>query len=212
MPFLTARQLDYTSYREAKEMGQQFAAWLNLTGGTRLVLKLIDLEWRIRKLNEEHTGRITQLSEDEVEEDEIAENMVERLEEMSDEFNRLISRCQIYPHLMDTDFYGAGWTFRWDLVRAPRKQLHDTNKRFDPSLPIDDLDALLAIVRLAQWNMLSRLRHCHCKRWYFERIPNQQFCSAKCRQLMFSKSEKFRAHRREYMRRYYRLKTSGKVK
>jgi hypothetical protein len=211
MNFSTVRQLDYITFRQARTLGAQFAQWLNATGGTNLVLTLLDLEKEIRALNHEHAKYSLQLSKDGPESDEISDEMSERLDLLMAKFDRLISRCKVYPHLVDLDFSSPEWIFRWDLVKAPRKALKP-RPNAHPKETEDDLDALLSIVRLAQFGYLSRLKRCPCDNWYFERVRSQQFCSSKCRQWMFSKSEKFRAHRREYMRRYYKLKMSGVVK
>lgn len=211
MNFLSVRQLDYVPPREAKIIGTQFAQWLNSTGGTRLVLRVLDLEKRIQRLNTELTEYASQLPDDGPESDDVSDKMSSRLDRLVAEFDRLMSRCKIYPHLINVEFSEDGLQFRWDLVRAPRKPLKPWPNAHRKTT-LDDLDALLSIVRLGQFGYLSRLKQCPCKRWYFDRLRSQQFCSAKCRQQMFSKSEKFKAHRREYMRRYYKLKASGIVK
>ena len=211
MHFLTARQLDYVTLREAKDIGKQFADWLNITGGTKLVLRLLELEKQIQDLDNKLLQYVSHLPDDGPESDDVSDEMSERLDSLIAEFNKLMCRCKVYPRLIDLDFWHEGFRFRWDLVRAPRKAL----KRFHgrpKKETCDDLDALLAIVRLAQFGYLSRLKKCPCGKWFYDRMKFQQFCSAKCRQKMFSQSEKFRKHRREYMRRYYRLKVSGVVK
>lgn len=69
-----------------------------------------------------------------------------------------------------------------------------------------------SVVKLYGIGLLDRVRQCICKRWFFARFRNQQSCSPKCRHSSYEKTEQFKAKRREYMRRYYRLKTSGKVR
>ena len=66
-------------------------------------------------------------------------------------------------------------------------------------------EALELILKLTQVGDLTRLRRCtHCQKWLFARFRHQAFCSAKCQQKNFTKSDLWRAHRRAYMRRYYR--------
>jgi hypothetical protein len=80
MNFSTVRQLDYITFRQARTLGAQFAQWLNATGGTNLVLTLLDLEKEIRALNHEHAKYSLQLSKDGPESDEISDEMSERLD------------------------------------------------------------------------------------------------------------------------------------
>jgi hypothetical protein len=72
--------------------------------------------------------------------------------------------------------------------------------------------AAQSVVELTNKGLLDRLKECDCGRWFFSRFSHQNFCSDRCRKKRHETSEQFRASRREYMRRYYRLKASGKVK
>jgi hypothetical protein len=72
--------------------------------------------------------------------------------------------------------------------------------------------AMHGAIELAKLNLLSRVENCRCGRWFFARFRHQHFCSKKCRKKQNESSEQFKAARREYMRRYYRLKQSGKVR
>jgi hypothetical protein len=67
-------------------------------------------------------------------------------------------------------------------------------------------------IELARRGLLPRLVSCECGRWFFARFAHQRFCSTRCRKRHHSCSEGFKAARRAYMRRYYRLKVSGKVR
>jgi hypothetical protein len=210
MDFATMRQLDSVTLREARQIGKQFARWLNATGGTRLVLQLLDLEQQIRHSAQQYLDYLFSLPEDGPESDDTADEMGKHLDKMRSQFNDLISRFKIFPRLIDTESFEE-WGFRWELVHAPRKELNPRAHR-ESKWTTDDLDALFAIVRLAQSAYLSRMKQRHCGDWFFERTYTQEFCTAKCRQWAFSKTDEFRAHRREYMRRYYKLQRSGNVK
>lgn len=67
-------------------------------------------------------------------------------------------------------------------------------------------------IELARRGLLERIVPCDCGRWFFARFVHQRFCSTRCRKRHHARSETFKSARREYMRRYYRLKVSGKVK
>ncbi len=78
----------------------------------------------------------------------------------------------------------------------------------------NELEAATAysIMSLAEWGTIDRLSQCMCKRWFRKLRRNQKSCGPGCRHKLYEQSEAFKARRREYMREYYRLKTSGKVK
>jgi hypothetical protein len=72
--------------------------------------------------------------------------------------------------------------------------------------------AVHSVIRLAETRLFYRIADCECGRWFFSRFAHQHFCSERCRKRHHEQSEEYKAGRREYMRRYYRLKVSGKVK
>ena len=76
----------------------------------------------------------------------------------------------------------------------------------------EEAEAALAIMSLAEVNELTWLRQCLCKKWFFARRKDHRSCSANCRHKLYEKTEGFRTRRRKYMRRYYQLQRSGKVK
>jgi hypothetical protein len=75
-----------------------------------------------------------------------------------------------------------------------------------------EAEAASFIISLASVRLLERLRACICGKWFFGRTFTQRFCSPTCRIRHFKSSEEWKAHRRKYMRDYYQLKKSGKVK
>lgn len=78
--------------------------------------------------------------------------------------------------------------------------------------PAGESVAAHSILELAKAGLLDRINRCDCGKWYFARFRHQHSCSAACRRHVYETTEKFRAARRKYMRKYYRLKNSGKVK
>jgi len=78
--------------------------------------------------------------------------------------------------------------------------------------PAGESVAAHSIIELARRGLLDRLRQCDCGKWYFARFAHQRSCSSTCRRRVYEKTEKFKTKRRKYMRKYYRLKNSGKVK
>jgi hypothetical protein len=66
-------------------------------------------------------------------------------------------------------------------------------------------EALELILKLTQIGDLTRLRRCvQCENWLFARFRHQIFCSTKCQQKNYTQSDAWKAHRRAYMRRYYK--------
>ena len=65
-------------------------------------------------------------------------------------------------------------------------------------------DSLFAIVLIsAREGLLRRLAECrNCRRWFGTRKKNHLYCSSECRQKAFRKSERGKAKRAAYMRRY----------
>lgn len=76
----------------------------------------------------------------------------------------------------------------------------------------EEADAALAIMSLAEVNELMWLRRCLCEKWFFACRRNQRSCSANCRHRLYEQTERFKAKRRKYMKRYYRLQRLGNVK
>jgi hypothetical protein len=72
--------------------------------------------------------------------------------------------------------------------------------------------AVDSVIDLAKDGLLTRVRSCVCGRWYFADRKNQSSCSPACRHRKYEQTESFKAMRRKYMREYYALKKSGKVK
>src|SRR6266404_7779180 len=128
----------------------------------------------------------------------------------------------------------------WDLINNPTRRMRrlmvELNARldeyptsvffyinygrewvFDPGAlaggrPVIESMAVHNVIELARLGTLARLMTCGCGRWFFAKFAHQKFCSIRCRKRNHESSEEFKAARRAYMRRYYHLKVSGKVK
>jgi hypothetical protein len=80
------------------------------------------------------------------------------------------------------------------------------------AIDYDDANAVFDLARLAELELLDRLKKCRCGRWLFARFAHQRFCSSKCREQEFRSSPEWKEHRRKKARQYYQLHKSGKVK
>jgi hypothetical protein len=82
----------------------------------------------------------------------------------------------------------------------------DYRKKGDPGLRMRPTEALETILRLTHIRCLSRLRRCaHCGKWLYAKFRHQTFCSVVCQQKSYTQTEEWKAHRREYMKNYYRM-------
>jgi hypothetical protein len=110
---------------------------------------------------------------------------------------RRLRRYTFYPR-----FYPLGkvLSFAWQPSRP------DHPERYG------ELSAIADLAKLAERDLLGHLRECCCGRWIWARFSHQRFCNGKCRERDFRSSEKWKEHRRQKAREYYRLHKSGKVK
>ncbi len=69
------------------------------------------------------------------------------------------------------------------------------------------------VLQLIEQGATLKIRKCkQCSSWFFARFPPQEFCKTSCRVKHFTGTEEFKKKRRDYMRDYYSLQKSGKVK
>jgi hypothetical protein len=101
------------------------------------------------------------------------------------------------------------WIVTWQIQsRAPEK--HKVHRGV---MQLDDGAALQMILDLARAGYLNRLRRCsHCGGWLYAKFRHQHFCSTKCQQRHYTTGEDWKAHRREYMRRYYQMRLKSVVR
>jgi len=78
--------------------------------------------------------------------------------------------------------------------------------------PTGERIAVESIMDLADNGVLPLIRQCACESWFRAKRTDQTACSTKCRHRKYEQTESFKAMRRKYMREYYALKKSGKVK
>jgi hypothetical protein len=89
----------------------------------------------------------------------------------------------------------------------------DEGSKWEKHLRMTASDALELILKLTQAGDLTRIRRCsQCKKWLFARTRHQTFCSTRCQQKNYTQSGTWKAHRRAYMRRYYKNNFSGRRK
>jgi len=85
-----------------------------------------------------------------------------------------------------------GWTAEWR--HRPTSKAH----------PLQLL-AFVKALHLASDGLLQRVRQCgrtECGRYYYERFPQQEFCSTKCRELQKRSTPEWKKSRAQYMQRH----------
>jgi hypothetical protein len=121
-----------------------------------------------------------------------------------DVHSRLNDRLAAFTHAPQIDLHDLedGDRLSWFLV---------TDKKPAESLSIP----IRCVLQLIDRDAVSGVRKCafdDCAKWYFAGRIDQEFCSALCRWKAFASTEKFKQKRREYAKKNYHLKKSGKVK
>lgn len=140
----------------------------------------------------------------------------QNLEKREASLNRQLAqyRPRLLVHPVRRSVGGGGpsspyWWVHW-IVGSPK---WGKRGRSQGHVSLGSGPAIQTILNFAQSGNLSRLRKClQCYKWMYAKFRHQEFCSSKCQQQRYTQSPEWKAHRREYMRRYYHLTVSGKAK
>lgn len=164
--------------------------WLNSSRSSKDKSRVVALLSTSEQMIQLTGGRRSHLLNDQ--DDARYERLIRRL-------NRMLGRYVSRPIFVFEDEKGE-----WAIDRVSGEQRSSRRERH----------AIQVIEELASIGRLNSIRRCGwCKRWILARVERQTFCNGgTCRQKAYESSDTFKSHRREYMRRYYRLKSSGKVK
>ncbi len=124
-----------------------------------------------------------------------------RFARLTNDLRKLLTNYRFHPKLrpLRRGFY-VGWESAAG-ADAPSIKVYLDGDPFT----FGEGDVLLRIVELAGRGRLDRVRECpYCSGWFFARVQHQTYCDRGCQQSNFRTSERFRVHRREYMRGYRR--------
>lgn len=81
-----------------------------------------------------------------------------------------------------------------------------------PGRPQGEQTAAWGVVELAESRRLHLIRQCACGKWFLAKRNDQKACTPICRHKAYEQTDAYKAMRRKYMREYYALKNSGKVR
>jgi hypothetical protein len=117
--------------------------------------------------------------------------------------NRELRKYQFSPRA-EVVTGGSGGAVEWAAYWR-----RDPREKQEKRLRMIASEALEVILKLTQIGYLNRVRHCaQCQKWLYAKFRHQTFCSVTCQQKNYTQTDQWKAHRRQYMREYYR-KTYG---
>ena len=125
--------------------------------------------------------------------------------------NRQLARYRFWPQYT-TSFKERAerkWVLSWRSSRHQGGVL-----RLDDNGAVAEFgeaDAVISILNLCTSDYIAQVHQCECGRWFFQRFPQQSFCTKACQQKHNRANDVHRQHRRDYMRDYRKLVRSGKV-
>ncbi len=111
----------------------------------------------------------------------------------------ILAEYPLYPTVEIGDKHGDGG-------------LHFDHATGGSRWPVGEQLAVWDITTLAELKRLDLVRECPCGQWFFARRKDQTACGPTCRHKKYEQTEAFKAQRRAYMRSYYALKKTGKVR
>jgi len=109
-----------------------------------------------------------------------------------------------YPPVGEVEIRAASGNAKWRYRKAGT-----------PGIPYGETLAIWRLLELAKTREFHLLRQCvdgDCGRWFFAKREDKLGCCSEHQRKAYEKTEKFKEYRRGYMREYYALKSSGKVK
>ncbi len=106
-------------------------------------------------------------------------------DQISDQFQMVNLKLTKYPCF--TIFYPT----KTNDVQRDDGRLWETGEAMWGTRPIPESQAVHAALRLANQNLLDRIKACECGNWYFARFTHQKFCTPHCR-IEFSESSEAR--------------------
>jgi hypothetical protein len=128
----------------------------------------------------------------------------QEISEKQDLINRELATYHFSPRIfcLNSNSEAKWWSVTWRVrSKVPKKAM--VRKGI---VQMDDGRALRLILDLARAGYVNRLRKCLCcNKWLYARYRHQDYCSTKCQQEHYRKSDEWKRKRRDYMRTYRQL-------
>lgn len=107
------------------------------------------------------------------------------------------------PWILSISCYKGKDEFSWEAPYA-YKALPGQTILTVPTFLVSEGDAVLALARLAERRLLSRVRLCATcsSKWFFAQHSNYRFCSKECREKHFTSGDEYRMKKALQMRVY----------
>jgi hypothetical protein len=86
------------------------------------------------------------------------------------------------------------------------------HKPSTPGIPYGESRAVWRLFELAKTSEFPLLRKCECGRWFLAKRHDQRGCCSAHSRKAYEKTDKFKAYRRDLMRKLYAIHRDGKVK
>jgi|SRR5579871_2445095 len=107
--------------------------------------------------------------------------------------NKELERYQFTP-------YALRGSDRWVVIWWRHRETQETPEEMTEGQAVE------LILNFVRAGYLNRLKRCgHCQNWLYAKFRHQSFCSMKCQQKVYTKSQEWKEHRNKYMRDYYQL-------
>jgi hypothetical protein len=122
-------------------------------------------------------------------------------EEVRTSQKKIKDAARRYPMVPTVEIRAASGKGKWNF-----------HKPSTPGISYGESRAVWRLFELAKTGEFHLLRECACGRWFLAKRKDQRGCCPAHSRKAYEKTEEFKAYRRDFMREYYALKKSGKVK
>jgi hypothetical protein len=203
MPRTIRHRLDKPRRYTGQRAGQALIAWLNSPHSEKSWL--YDERWKHKILEEllQDASEVFRylLKYRTHHEFYVASKAGKSAKRFREHYERLNKRLLSFTHapLIELNEFYEGNPITWNVAEDS---------------PVAPLGSQIGwFIELIKQGVILKIRRCQqCGKWYFARFSHQEFCNGLCRAKHHAGTEAFKERRRKYMRDYYRLKKSGKVK
>jgi hypothetical protein len=200
------------SRRESQNTASIVVAWLNATDGQPAncrLTRVIDLMGDLHRLRDADLPRAKLHPSSKTRATKEQTRNLRKVVTIRKRLNALLINYRFSPNPQSR--YGK-WLLEWRHSHQ-RSRVDMTVAAGGVTFPVCEGDTLLMFCGLVEQGYFERIRRCRlCSRWLFASFKHQQYCSTKCQVGAYKSTEEWKALRRNYMRRYRRLKASGKVR